>query len=83
MGHAPARYWLLRRSTPAPSSNASDAKAVPEPGDPYRYLLPEDTTGLKQVAVLHAELANLSTFQTTYSMLQVSSIACGHVINIM
>ena len=71
MGHAPARYWLLRRSTPAPSSNASDVKAVPEPGDPYRYLLPEDTTGLQQVAVLHSELANLSTLQTTYSMLQV------------
>ena len=64
---------MLRRSAlPAASSNASDARVVPEPGDPYRYLLPEDTTGLTQVAVLHDELAHLSTLQTTYSMLQAS-----------
>ena len=74
VGYAPARFWMLRRSAPpaAASSNASDARAVPEPGDPYRYLLPEDTTGLTQVAVLHDELAHLSTLQTTYSMLQAS-----------
>ena len=83
VGHAPARYWLLRRSTPAPSSNASDAKAVPEPGDPYRYLLPEDTTGLTQVAVLHDELAHLSTLQTTYSMLQASLTELCRFINLM
>lgn len=66
VGYAPARYWLLKRSTAG-----LDGGALPLPGTAGRWALPEDASGLRAVAEMYQQMDRMTYYWVLYGMLQV------------
>ncbi|GIM14788.1 hypothetical protein Vretimale_17596, partial [Volvox reticuliferus] len=62
---APARFFMLRRST-----TGLNATAIPKPGDPLRWKLPEDTSGLEGVASVYDKVQKMRNTWMLYNLLQ-------------
>ncbi|EFJ43198.1 hypothetical protein VOLCADRAFT_96666 [Volvox carteri f. nagariensis] len=62
---APAHIFMLRRLT-AGRDNAT----LPAPGDPLRWTLPEDTSGLEGVAILYDKVLHMRDMWMLYNFFQ-------------
>ncbi|KAG1653961.1 hypothetical protein FOA52_008982, partial [Chlamydomonas sp. UWO 241] len=70
---APARFFMLRKQEPN-ITVTSTGSPVPRPGEPGRWALPDDTTGIDALATLHSYLDDLRTNRTIYALLLCTSL---------
>jgi hypothetical protein len=70
--YAPARYFMMHKT--ANPARVETAGRVPLPGDPGRWTLPDDPSGLDALWALHTSLSDLSETQVTYRLLVCVSI---------
>lgn len=78
---------LRKKSLPSyhhASSKSNISASVSQPGDPGRWSLPDDPTGMLGLANLHDKLTGMATTRLTYELLQsaVFIILIVHIIGL-
>jgi hypothetical protein len=57
----PAHFFMLRRST-----EGLDEATLPDPGEPFRWKLPEDVSGLQAVAAMYDKVRTRADYGTLH-----------------
>lgn len=67
-----ARWLLPKKMPPSAVEAAANNLTTPLPGDPGRWMLPDDNTGLNDFAAVLAHIDHMSQVISAYNLLQVS-----------